>query len=249
MTVGRVVSPWFVRPPSTDHPARLFCLPFAGAGASAYSAWPVAIGDAEVCPVQFPGRENRLGDPHYGTFDRLAADLVTALEPLLDRPYAFFGHCAGALPAYETVLRLAELGLPGPARLFVSGQPAPHDAGRDRMLAMTESQLRDELITLLRDRGFDPRPDMIEMGMSVLLPDHAAARAYHRVPPVPIRCPIVVLHWAGDPVVTRDDLRGWHRYSDVVDTRTIPGGRYDFMLASEKLQDVLIGWHAAEPTR
>jgi surfactin synthase thioesterase subunit len=115
MTSGSttVTSPWFVRPPS-DHPARMFCFPFSGSGASAFSAWPAAIDDVEVSPVQFPGRENRLGHPHYDTYENLAAGLVGPLEPLLDRPFAFFGHCAGALPAYESVLRLAELGLPGP---------------------------------------------------------------------------------------------------------------------------------------
>lgn len=125
MTTGSTTaaSPWFVRPPSADHPARIFCFPFSGSGASAFSAWPAAIDDVEICPVQFPGRENRLGHPHYGTYENLAASLVEPLEPLLDRPYAFFAHCAGAMPAYETVLRLAELGLRGPDCLVVSGQP------------------------------------------------------------------------------------------------------------------------------
>ncbi|MEU9007634.1 thioesterase domain-containing protein, partial [Streptomyces sp. NPDC048551] len=101
MTTGSTTapSPWFVRPRSDGHRARLFCLPFSGSGASAFSAWPAAVGDAEVCPVQFPGRENRLGHPHYGTYENLAEGLVEALEPLLDRPFALFGHCAGALPA------------------------------------------------------------------------------------------------------------------------------------------------------
>ncbi|MGN5376741.1 cytochrome P450 [Streptomyces lasalocidi] len=41
MTTGSTIamSPWFVRPPSTDHPARIFCFPFSGSGASAFSAW------------------------------------------------------------------------------------------------------------------------------------------------------------------------------------------------------------------
>ncbi|MFG2926714.1 thioesterase II family protein [Streptomyces sp. NPDC048305] len=76
---------------------RIFCLPFSGSGASAFSAWPAAIDDAEICPVQFPSRANRLGHPHYGTYENLAVGLAEALEPLLDRPFALFGHCAGAL--------------------------------------------------------------------------------------------------------------------------------------------------------
>lgn len=244
MTSGptAAASPWFVRPQSTDHPARIFCFPFAGSGASAFSAWPAVIDQVEICPVQAPGRENRLGHPHYGTFENLAAELAESMEPLLDRPFAFFGHCAGALPAYETALRLAELGLPGPDCLLVSGQPAPHDAARDPMLAMTESQLRAEVRSFIRSRGIEPRPDMIDMGLSVLLGDHAAARAYRRREPVTLRCPIVVLHWRDDHDVSLDDLQGWRQYSDSVDIRVVDGGRYDFMDAPEELRKLLTGW-------
>ncbi|AKJ15834.1 thioesterase (plasmid) [Streptomyces incarnatus] len=244
MTSGSTTaaSPWFVRPPSAEHPARLFCFPFSGSGASAFSAWPAALGDVEVCPVQFPGRENRLAHPHYGTYEKLAADLVEPLAPLLDRPFAFFAHCAGALPAYETVLRLAERGLPTPDRLFVSGQPAPHDASRDRMLTMTETELRAEVEAFVRSRGIEPRPDMVELGLMVLLRDHAAAGAYRRTEPAAVDCPVVVLHWRDDPDVTLADLQGWRRYADSVEFREVDGGHYDFMDAPDELRKLLTHW-------
>lgn len=243
MTSGSatITSPWFVRPPS-EQPARMFCFPFSGSGASAFSAWPNAIDDVEVSPVQFPGRENRLGHPHYGTYENLAAELVGPLEPLLDRPFTFFGHCAGALPAYETVLRLAELGLPTPDRLFVSGQPAPHDASRDRMLTLSEPELRAELESFIRGRGIEPRPDMIDVGMMVLLRDHAAAGQYRRTEPVAVPCPVVVLHWRDDPDVSLDELEGWRQYSDSVEIRVVDGGHYDFMNAPDELLKLLTSW-------
>jgi len=244
MTSGSTTapSPWFVRPPSTDHSARLFCFPFSGSGASAFSAWPAALDDVEVCPVQFPGRENRLAHPHYGTYENLAAGLAESLAPLLDRPFAFFGHCAGALPAYETVLRLAELGLPTPDRLFVSGQPAPHDAAGDRMLTMSEPELRAEVESFVRGRGIDPRPDMIDLGLMVLLRDHAAAGAYRRQEPAAVDCPVVVVHWQDDPDVSLDGLRGWRRYADSVEFLTVDGGHYDFMDAPDELRKLLTSW-------
>lgn len=235
-------SPWFVREPSAAHPARIFCFPYAGSGASAFSAWPSVIGDAEVCPVQFPGRENRLAHPHYRSYENLAAELAGALEPRLDRPFAFFAHCAGALPAFETVLRLAELGLRAPDVLFVSGQPAPHDAARDRMLGMTEEELRADLESVVRGRGIEPRPDMVELGMVVLLRDLDAARAYRRTEPVRVRCPIVVLHWRDDPDVTLELLEGWRAYADSVDVQVVDGGHHDFMNAPDALLRRLTSW-------
>jgi len=239
------VSPWFVRPVTTAHPARLFCFPYSGSGASAFSAWPADLDDIEICPVQFPGRENRLAEPHYGTYDNLAAELVEPLVPLLDRPFAFFGHCAGALPAFEAVIRLAERDLPLPERLFVSGQPAPHDASRDRMLAMSEAELRAGLEAVVRDRGIEPRPDMIALGMAVLGGDLAAARAYQRAEPATVPCPIVVLHWRDDPDVGLDQLDGWRRYSDSVDVRVIDGDPHDFLRAPRQLLAVLASWRSS----
>ncbi|MFE6194474.1 thioesterase II family protein [Streptomyces sp. NPDC057838] len=244
MTSGSTTapSPWFVRPPSDAHSARIFCFPYAGSGASAFSAWPAALDDAEICPVQFPGRENRLAEPHYGTYEDLADGLTGALGPLLDRPFAFFGHCAGALPAFETAVRLAALGLPVPSRLFVSGQPAPHDSASDRMLTMTEAELRAELESVVRGRGIAPRPDMIDFGMTVLLRDLAAARRYRRAQPVTLPCPVVVLHWRDDPDVSLDQLGEWRRYTDTADFHVLDGGHHDFMNAPDRLREVLTSW-------
>lgn len=237
-----VASPWFVRPPAAGHAARIFGFPFAGSGASAFSAWPAALGDAEFCPVQFPGRENRLAHPHYGTYENLADGVAEALRPLLDVPYAFFGHCAGALPAYETVLRLTALGLPAPACLFVSGQLPPHETAHDRMLALTEPELRAEVETFLRGRGLEPRPDLVGLGLMVLLRDHAAAAAYRRTEPAPVPCPVVVLHWRDDPDLSLQRLQGWRRYADSVEFLAVDGGHYDFMDAPDELRNVLTRW-------
>ena len=39
----------------------LFCLPFAGGGASAYNQWAKKMqGKVTVCPVQLPGREEQM---------------------------------------------------------------------------------------------------------------------------------------------------------------------------------------------
>lgn len=248
MTTGSTTaaaSPWFVRPPSTDHAARLFCFPFAGSGASAFSAWPTAVDGVEICPLQFPGRENRLGHPHYGTYEQLATDLVDQLTPLLDRPFTFFAHCAGAMPAYETVLRLAEAGLPVPERLVVSAQPAPHDAQSDPMLGMSEDELGAEVEAFIRGRGIEPRPDMVALGLMVLVRDHAAAQRYRRTEPAAVPCPVDVLHWSRDTEVTLDALQGWRRYADPVSFHVLEGGRYDFMDAPQALRTLLTAGHRA----
>lgn len=44
----------------------LFCLPFAGGGASAYNQWAKKMqGKVTVCLVQLPGREERIMEKPY----------------------------------------------------------------------------------------------------------------------------------------------------------------------------------------
>lgn len=44
----------------------LFCFPFAGGGASAYNSWVQKMKDTiTVCPIQLPGREERIMEKPY----------------------------------------------------------------------------------------------------------------------------------------------------------------------------------------
>ncbi|GAB3885997.1 hypothetical protein GCM10029964_049570 [Kibdelosporangium lantanae] len=138
-------SPWFLTSLSPDADTRLFCFPYSGCGASMYRAWPRRLGGTEVVPLQLPGRENRMREPHYGTYEKLAAALVADIGPYLDRPYALFGHCGGALPAAETASQLAAAGLPLPTRLYVSSQVAPQDGPYGRYLGLDRAGLTVEL--------------------------------------------------------------------------------------------------------
>lgn len=46
--------------------ATLFCFPFAGGGASAYNSWVQKMKDkVTVCPIQLPGREERIMEKPY----------------------------------------------------------------------------------------------------------------------------------------------------------------------------------------
>ena len=80
---------------------RLFCVPFAGCGASAFNSWPSAFPDTiELRAIQLPGRESRYGEPALVDAHEVARLLSDAIEPYLDRRYVFFGYSMGALIAF-----------------------------------------------------------------------------------------------------------------------------------------------------
>jgi surfactin synthase thioesterase subunit len=241
MTAAARSLPWLLRKPSDDAVARVFCFPYSGVGASMFNRWPRRLGAVEVCPIQLPARENRIRDPHYGTYEALAERLVEDLLAYLDRPFVLFGHCAGSLPAFETVVRLAERGLPSPRRLVVSAQVAPHHCPRDRYLAMDDAALGEELGRLTIARGGKPHPLLIELSLAVLRQDLAANRVYVRDRPIAVSAGVTVLHWAHDEEIAREELDGWSGYAEDVDFVEFDGGHHEFLSAPPPLLDLLHG--------
>jgi trans-AT polyketide synthase/acyltransferase/oxidoreductase domain-containing protein len=135
---------------------RLFCFPYGGAGASVYEPWAQKIiPTTQLCPIQLPGRENRHAELPITQFDRLIGTLVEALTPLLDSPFAFYGHSLGALSAFETTRELRRRAMPGPTQLFISGCRAPHLAQIPPMRSMSD---RDFLTAIEQLFGDLPSP-------------------------------------------------------------------------------------------
>ena len=80
---------------------------------------------------------------------RFVEHLVTEMQDVLDRPFAFFGHCLGGLTMYETARRLIHRTGSRPAHLFASGARPP-----DRILDLGtfEEQLTRDLLKLAEFR-------------------------------------------------------------------------------------------------
>jgi medium-chain acyl-[acyl-carrier-protein] hydrolase len=111
---------------------RLFCFPFAGAGASVYRNWHHTLPKSiEVCPVQLPGREERLLEVPFTCLELLVVELSKVIEPYLDRPFAFFGHSMGASISFELARHLRRMNQPLPVHLFISGRRAPQILGTE----------------------------------------------------------------------------------------------------------------------
>jgi len=230
---------WLLRKPGDDAAARLFCFPYSGCGASMYHHWPRRIGPVEICLIQLPGRENRIREPHYGSYPDLADLLADALPPYLDRPFAFFGHCGGALPGVELTLRLAERRLPTPQRLFVSSQVAPHQGPYGRFLRLTDDELTTELETLVLAMGGRPHPSLLELSLALLRDDIEANKRYHVAAPVRLPAALTIIGWTRDTEIPMDLMRGWRDWSHQVDFTLLDGQHYEFLDAPPALLAVI----------
>jgi len=226
---------WLLRKPGAEAGVRLFCFPYSGAGATMYDRWPRRFGDVAVCLIQPPGRQNRIREPHYDTYERLAADLIDYLTPYLDRPFAFFGHCSGALPGVEVARQLAAAGLPRPRRVFVSAQVAPHDGPYGRLLELDRDGLRDELADIIVNMGGQPTDMMLDLGLDLLVKDVEANKRYIVPQPPDLPCGVTAIGWSDDREIPTRLMGGWRATSADYRYVQLDGGHFDFLGAPPAL--------------
>lgn len=206
-------SPWFHTHHSPRDPKlRLICFPYAGGGASVFRKWSTSLPEGvELLAAQLPGREARYVEPALQDIDSVLAHLSTAIEPLLDRPFAFFGHSLGALIAYELTVSLRARGLRMPEHLFFSGRRAPNiPIGRRSYYDLPDNELIEEIRKLSgTSEGVLENDELMAMMLPMLRADFAIHDKYaHRETPR-LEIDVSVFGGLDDIATTTENLSAW----------------------------------------
>jgi surfactin synthase thioesterase subunit len=208
---------------------RLFCFPHAGGAASYYFPYGTALAPrAEVLAVQYPGRQDRRGEPLVDDIHRLADHIHAALPARSPVPYAFFGHSMGAVLAFEVAARIEAAGGDAPVHLFVSGRRAPSVFKAGTVHLLDDRGLMVELSTV---GGTDPRLladwELMAAALPVTRSDYRAIERYRWTPCPPLSCPLTALVGTDDPQAPLADAQAWRQHTTAGFTlRTFPGGHF-----------------------
>jgi medium-chain acyl-[acyl-carrier-protein] hydrolase len=231
-------TPWLTVPKLNPKATlRLFCFPYAGGGPLIYRNWPDNLPDfVEVCPVQLPGRGQRIREPGITQFEILIPKLAEALVPAFDKPFAFFGHSLGATIAFELSRYLRREHGIQPVHLFASGSPAPQLPDRH---PRTFDQPESEFIESVRRLKGTPQevldnPELMQLIIPLLRADFQLAQTYVYTDDLPLDCPLSAFGGLQDIDIPREDIESWREQTTAAFTiRMLPGDHF-FLLTEQR---------------
>lgn len=222
---------WLTIPsPQATAPIRLFAFPYGGGGPSIFAQWPRWLPrEIEVCAVQMPGRDARLGEAPLTRWSEAIPQLVAALTPWMDRPYALFGHSLGAVLAFEVAHALPASARSRLLHLFVSGRRAPHlPADETLALDLPDHVIVEELKRLAGTPGeILESAEMMEVYLPLLRADFTLSETYAYQARGPLRVPLSAYGGATDAEVPSADVAAWrHHTAAAFRQRTFAGGHF-----------------------
>jgi medium-chain acyl-[acyl-carrier-protein] hydrolase len=225
------IDKWFVCPQvKPEAKSRVFLFPYAGGGTAVFSKWSTEFpSNIEVHIAHYPGRGSRHNETPIRSLVTLIDRLAQAIQPLLDKPYIFFGHSLGGTIAFELTHHLRQNELPQPHALFVSACPAPH---LPRPHAPTHVLPDDEFLTSLKKLGgisdeILQNQEMLDLLLPVLRADFELIETYRHTYDKPLDCPIFALGGIEDPRVSHEQLEGWTMHTHAAFESTyFPGDHF-----------------------
>ncbi len=232
---------WFVCPQSNPKArARLFFFPYAGGGPAVFSKWIKELpSHVEAWVAHYPGRGSRHAEPPFNRLLPLVEKLAWAIKPLLDRPFAFFGHSLGGLVAFELTRLLRKNDFPQPLILFVSACSAPHLPDPHPPIHTLPDTAFLEALQRLNGipSEFPQLTDEMGMFLPTLRADFETIESYQYTPgKFALNSPIMAFGGLDDPRVSRGQLESWALHTNSsFKTRYFPGDHFFINTARESI--------------
>lgn len=210
---GLQATSWVTRYEPNPHARlRLFCFPYAGGGPHIFRGWSAGLPkDIEVCPIQLPGRGSRIKEPPFTRLLPMVQAMAQGLLPLLDRPFAFFGHSMGALIGFALARQLRRESGIEPSHLFVASRRAPQLPGSSPQMHLLSDH---DFIEALRRLGGMPEEllqhaELMQLVLPILRADVTLCETYVYQNEEPLNCPVSAFGGFLGRDVSRYELEAW----------------------------------------
>jgi medium-chain acyl-[acyl-carrier-protein] hydrolase len=207
----------------------MFCFPYAGGGTAIFRHWYQSLpADIELVALRLPGRENRFNESPIGSLPILLEQLQHHIQPLLDKPYVFFGHSNGALVCFELARLLQRrLGIV-PTGIILSAKCPPH-LGRS---TPNISQLSDaEFIAELHAIQGTPRAllqhqELMQLLLPMLRADFSLSENVRYQHDLLLDCPATLFYGLQDKIPLAQIMAWQDLLRRPVAARSFSGGHF-----------------------
>lgn len=239
-----VSSKWFVRPQvKPEAKSRLFFFPYAGGAPAVFTKWCADLpSHIEGIVVHYPGRGSRFNEPTIKDMPRMVADLAQNIQPLLDKPFAFFGHSMGAWIAFELARHLRTQHLQTPRQLFISACGAPQLPDLNQKIhQLPDDEFLNELDKLNGIPAELKNPEVMSLLLPIVRADFQLVETYEYRSDEPFDFPIFAFGALDDPRVNRKRIEAWsiHTKAKFV-SQFFPGDHFFIHEAREHILNLII---------
>lgn len=187
--------------------------------------------------VNLPGRGKRLREPPITRLSTLVHEIAAAIQPELNKPFAFFGHSMGALIAFELAHHLRTQGQTIPAHLIVSGRHAPH---LPKSNPPTHDLPDKEFMEELRRLNGTPKealehPELMQLMLPILRADFAICETYVYDAKPALDCHTAAFGGLDDNNVSREEIAGWREHTNTFFTMLMFPGDHFYLHSAQPI--------------
>lgn len=206
---------------------KLFCFPYAGGGASAYSTIGKKLaGKLEVFAMQLPGREEKIMKSAYTSLESVAGDAAKEIKPHLGSCIIFWGHSMGARIAFEVAQKLESEGS-WINHLIVSGNTIPEIPPRIYMKDLPDAAFKEELHKMAgTPRAVIENQELMDIFIPILRADFALAETDCVSGQEPLDCPITAWCGSQDKEAKYTDVLLWKKYTKQFTVKVFEGDHF-----------------------
>ncbi|ABD88578.1 alpha/beta fold hydrolase [Rhodopseudomonas palustris] len=226
--------------PGADAAINVLAFPYAVGGASAFRGWlHVVPKDWAFCPVQLPGREQRLAEPAFRTVETAVEALLPLVLPFASRPLALVGWSLGCKLAFEFARRWEERTGQPPRLLLLGACPSPRVSRSNWQFLEGENWA-----ARLRALGGTPEAVLASSEMlgtleGALHGDFEMAARYRCE--ATIRAPIFAVAAEDDKLVSVDEVSAWrHCTSGGFSMEQRPGGHFLVRESGRQIPELMV---------
>lgn len=196
----------------------IFCIPYAGGSASAYSEMKNIASqyNVELVPLEYAGHASRIKENLCGSMEETADDIYRKITEYLNRnyveSYGIFGHSMGSWVLYEIVNRLhMNTIVPNPKKIFFSANTVPQFPIENRVAGLSDGQFWEYVYSQggIDEQLYNNR-EFRDFILPVLKNDYVILENYAS-PQVPEKYFMEDMHVIGSrgDVITEEQLMQW----------------------------------------